>query len=615
MLRPSDRRHLLDSLRPPSSYQLDCAIGTTFSLDLMTLLTVPLAFAFFNWDNDEGRPEIEPLAILEALRGHADRIHIFCQSGGISIPKSSQQLYSYLEESVFQVAAPDPSGVFHPKIWVLRFTKLQQPVLYRILCLSRNLTFDRSWDTALVLEGELIERTNAFSANHPLGDFIKALPELSRPPVPERVVANIDRIQDELRRVQFNLPDGFDKIDFWPLGIQGYKRWPFSGRLDRMMVVSPFISEGCLRRLTQHTQKNILVSRLDELEDQDSSSFNNYAQIFFMNPAADVEDSNADEDNEGDTSLLNGLHAKLYVADSGWYARVWTGSANATDAAYNNNVEFLVELVGKRSRCGIDALMSQEKGVTSFIDLLQKFTPSVQPVTPDPLQVEIKRALDAIWRNVSSAQLVARVFPYNDTLYSVQLCTPEEHLFTIPSDMSVKCWPITLQDSAAVKLSATSSLIATFENISFEALTSFFAFELKVVKDNRSSSRRFVLNLPLEGAPTNRRARILRSLLNNSSQFVRLLLYILADGGIEAQELTRILRESSSSGSNAKSNTIYIPLFESLVRALNSNLEKLDRIARLVEELRNTPEGKQLLPEGFDEIWDPIWAARQGASI
>ena len=46
------------------------------------------------------------------------------------------------------------------------------------------------------------------------------------------------------------------------------------------------------------------------------------------------------------------LHAKLYVADDGWNAHLWTGSANATDAAFgeNENVEFLVQLTGKKAR-------------------------------------------------------------------------------------------------------------------------------------------------------------------------------------------------------------------------------------------------------------------------
>ena len=45
---------------------------TTFSLDLLALLTAPLAFTFFDWQDAEGRPNQDPLALLEALRRYAD---------------------------------------------------------------------------------------------------------------------------------------------------------------------------------------------------------------------------------------------------------------------------------------------------------------------------------------------------------------------------------------------------------------------------------------------------------------------------------------------------------------------------------------------------------------
>ena len=53
-----------------------------------------------------------------------------------------------------------------------------------------------------------------------------------------------------------------------------------------------------------------------------------------------------------------------------------------------------------------------------------------------------------------------------------------------------------------------------------------------------------------------------------------------------------------------------IPLLEALMRALSRNPEQLDRIARLVDDLRRTEQGARLLPEGFDSVWEPIWAAR-----
>ena len=68
---------------------------------------------------------------------------------------------------------------------------------------------------------------------------------------------------------------------------------------------------------------------------------------------------------------LDGLHAKLFVIDHGWDASVFSGSFNATVHALQHNVEFMVELVGKKSRFGVDQFLRQVKGETNFADLLQ----------------------------------------------------------------------------------------------------------------------------------------------------------------------------------------------------------------------------------------------------
>ena len=52
-------------------------------------------------------------------------------------------------------------------------------------------------------------------------------------------------------------------------------------------------------------------------------------------------------------------------------------------------------------------------------------------------------------------------------------------------------------------------------------------------------------------------------------------------------------------------------LFESLVRALDRDPERLDQVAEVIDDLRKTPEGKELLPHDLEDIWEPIWSVRQ----
>ncbi len=105
--------------------------------------------------------------------------------------------------------------------------------IYRLLCLSRNLTFDRSWDTVLVLDGELTGRKNASGPNNPLGAFFAALPHLAVREVPPRIRESVDLIQHELRRVRFEIPEGFDSISFPTSGARsghGPRSEPLPGR-------------------------------------------------------------------------------------------------------------------------------------------------------------------------------------------------------------------------------------------------------------------------------------------------------------------------------------------------------------------------------------------------
>ena len=55
MLEPRDRLLLFEALRPPDGFHFDQGIGTTYTLDLLALLTAPLAFTLFEQQGDEER--------------------------------------------------------------------------------------------------------------------------------------------------------------------------------------------------------------------------------------------------------------------------------------------------------------------------------------------------------------------------------------------------------------------------------------------------------------------------------------------------------------------------------------------------------------------------------
>jgi len=604
VLAPRDRRLLLETLRPPAGYQLDRAIGTTYSLDLLALLTVPLAFTFLDWEDEQGDATGDPLALLEASRRHAEKITIFCEAGRILVPTHRQPLLGYLERCVVEVAAPGVGGTFHPKLWVLRFRSDDAPVRYRVLCLSRNLTFDRSWDTALVLDGVLTDRTNAFSRNHPLGDFLVELPRLARRDLPPGALDNLQGVAEEIRRVDFELPDGVEKIAFWPLGIEGHQRFPFADVGRRMLIVSPFLSEGLLKRMAADHPESVLVSRPESLQAVSPDTLRAFEQVLAMNP--DLETDNDEETS--DVGSSSGLHAKLYVADDGWNARVWTGSANATQSAFSRNVEFLVELVGKKSRLGIDAILGDSDELASAMrDLLEEFRPTEDGVvTSNPLEDK----LEEIRRELSRAPLHAEVIASGEDTFSL-VVVPDSPLPEWSQSASVACRPATLRSESVRPVLRGSAEAIAFSPLSFDALTSFFVFEVTIADGKETAASAFTVNLPLLGAPADRRERLLRSLLKDRDQVLRLLLLLLAEEELSVADLVEATQATWGVTRASPPALDLLPLLEPLLRALARDPRRLDPVARLVDDLRRSPEGAALLPEGLEAIWSPILAVRR----
>lgn len=613
---------MLESLRPPQGYQLDHAIGTTFSLDLMALLAAPLAFSLFDWEDDDGRPTAEPHALLAAVREHAARLSIFCQASQIAIPPQNQLLYGYLEDSVHQVRAPHAAGVFHPKIWLLRYEAEGQPVRYRFLCLSRNLTFDRAWDVALVLDGELTARRNAYSENHPLGDFVAALPELALEPLPEGAAEANEQMQQEVRRVDFELPDGFDAITYWPLGITRRSAWPFDGRIDRLLSISPFLSPGTLRQLTGEGQGHLLVSRLESLAPLEAEELTDFAEVHVLSDSAEPEPDEtpvavpavSGSDPSADTELA-GLHAKAYVADAGWRARLWVGSANATEAAFERNVEFLVELEGQKSFCGIDACLGAPDGTVALASMLTRYEAPEEPTVLDVVANRLEHAVNGLRRELATAGLAAHASAEADGRYELQLMAAGDgSLSALPSGAVLKVWPATQRPAGAV--ATDDPVLAVFPGIALESVTPFFAFEVTVSEEGQSATARFVLKLPLSGAPEDRHDAILRRLLSSRSDVVRYLLMLLAaSGGDEAGALSALTRVGSlDSDADGSDSWLQVPLLESLLAALDRDPAKLAQVQQLIDDLSRTEEGRELLPKDLTEIWAPIRDAARAAS-
>src|SRR6478735_2381033 len=147
MLAPDSRAVLLRELKPSTGFKFDSAVATTFTLDLTATLIPALAFSSYSFS---GRIP-DPVAALESVRRTAERLDVFCQGGNIGAPAKAPDLLAFLEPMVHGVRKPS-RGLFHPKVWFVKYVDDEDNPTYRLLVLSRNLANDRSWDIAVRLD-------------------------------------------------------------------------------------------------------------------------------------------------------------------------------------------------------------------------------------------------------------------------------------------------------------------------------------------------------------------------------------------------------------------------------------------------------------------------------
>ena len=194
--------------------------------------------------------------------------------------------------------------------------------------------------------------------------------------------------------------------------------------------------------------------------------------------------------------------------------------------------------------------------------------------------------------------------------YSVSILREDDQAIDLPDGVILRCWPVTLPSAAAVPVQTQGAQIVTYSALSLLALTPFFAFEVTAEEGTLKDSVRFVLAIPLQNAPRDRQERIIRNLLDDRGKILRYLLFLLAGEG----EGFSLLVDTAAGRGPSVSKSSILPLngtlFEALTRALEREPDNLDTVAYLVADLEKAGS-LDLLPQGFNEIWPPIWQARQ----
>lgn len=596
---------LTDALRPPAGYRVDVAVGTTYSLNLTALLLAPLSFALFDQGNADDIGAVDPIRLLEAVRRHADHTTVFCQAGGIHVPGNYRSILTFVEDSVLEVMPPNEGAIFHPKIWAIRFENADGQRLHRLVILSRNLTLDRSWDTALVLDED---EDGAIDAA-PAGAFVAQLPALAVRPLDARRTAEIADLAASLARARLAAPSPFTGGGLIPIGISAERIWPFPTEGRRLLAISPFLTKGAVESIGRIATERTLVSRAEALELVGSRALEGWSVNVLQRLAeVDPQDDVADVSTlapDGFLETHDGLHAKTFVVDErGGQSTVVTGSANLTSPTWGTNVEFDAVLRGPTSACGVAKVLDGTTEAPGLTRILEEYSVTDAEGVADP-SIATSYELEHFHQQLAASEPTLHVSELDEdrVLITLTLDLPA----SAPGESRV--WPASLPaDTQAQPLAQTLSWTISPINV-----TPFIAVETTLGEGAARVTRSCVIKASLVGAVDGRRQDAVFSILRSKEDVLRYLVFLLGDPSYDAlfAQLAGVDGERFHGSDRPALTSADVALFEPLVRATGRDEDALARVASLIEDLRALPNGDELVPDGFEELWDVVWQVHQ----
>lgn len=574
LLSPSENR--LDYgnlLQPDVGYDVEFAVALTYTLDLEALLGVPISLGLLE-GMDSNLKDV-PMFLLEGIRKSSDKVAIFCNPGGIKLPHKIQTVYSLLENSVFEVKANEISN-FHPKMWFIKYSDDDGNAYIKIIVLSRNLTFDRSWDVSFAFTGRVEKhRSRSKNENIPLSDMLEYV----------KVYANKDK-KDKISELQENILDvkefelepPFESYEFMPIGIPGYRGADLDlfDTHNELLVISPFLSDDIIERFNQsarHTRK--IITRRSSITKKTLDVFNN--SVYVMK---DIIVDGGDEESIEEWQRQD-IHSKLYFK-SGYDGNfLYLGSANASHNAFYNNVEFLIKLKFKPRN------MSYKRFMGDFLpeeDSPFELVTNVEIKKKEEDDLYLKQIKEIIWA-IKDARVIS-----NGTNYDIQV-----NFKKLNPDIKGKIAPLMRKNTYK-----EIEELTTLEKLTITQISEFYVIKI--------GDKEVVVKINTKNIPKDRDDKIYQSIIKSKEDFYAYVSFLLGDSYAEsAYELREYIESRRLSDGKLKSNDNAVIIYEKMLQIIMDNPKKLKDIEAVMKRL-----DKDIVPEDFKNMYNTfILAAKK----
>lgn len=604
MFRPDsneDRTNYSEILMPPEGYRLDKAVGTTYSLDLEALTAVSISLGLS--EEADSKLMHNPISMLNALQKISDKILIFCEAGQIKVPAKPNALSILLEKMVVEVALPKDRQLgrypaFHPKTWVLSYVNEVGDKKYRFVVLSRNLTFDRSWDISFAMDSSSSVRQK--EKTKPMIDFLEYLTGNVKSAMQDAGKKRklIRSLMSELQSVSFSLDSKEFGEDFQilPLGIgknaysmkedalfcknKNSANYTFS----ELVVMSPFVSGSIISDFNAAERggsgcRRTLITRRSELGKLKKTDIDNFSVYVLKDDIVDGEEAISDEFAE---KQKQDIHAKIYLRRKNSDVDLYLGSMNASFAAVNKNVEMMLWL-GTKSRY----LNGQKFLEDIFCGKDEEKNPFERAEISEPehdTENENHELLEQVIKDLCRVKKSAVIVPMEEKV--------DRYRITVYFEGLEKNGNIYISPYASKQTKAINEQVE-FTDLETLQLTEFYEV---IAKQGEAEIRRIIM-IPTTGFPENRENAVVNSVVKDQNSFVEYIAFVLGDDYL-ASMLER--KQIGESGFFRNSHNVLPALYEKMLKTSVDEPERLRDIGYILRMVTD----KEIIPDEFRSLYD-----------
>lgn len=611
MLNPnhkSDRFIYSELLTPPAGYpELEKAVVTTFSLDMNALIScmIPLAFSS-DVDSELFKNKISTLTSLKAL---SDKIAIFCDPSQIKTMKTGNYDFSILlEKMIIPVKLNKKENIypsFHPKLWILQYTNGSEH-FYKIIILSRNISYDKCYDISIVLESA---SDGDFSKTGPVIDFIEHLSQTTNAQNTSIAMSLIEDLRKE--KVAFKVNDNNFNEDFGfiPIYEKTTKSISFTNTVlknhsdyDSIFIMSPFLSREIIEATNKATDEVILISRAEALtttnfKDVSETELKEKYKIYTLNtgitesneskigdePDIEAKQEIADEDN------LYDIHAKIFVTQKGNHKDFYFGSANATRSAFNKNVEFLLHLSSDSENLSTQSLFRDMNSEKENIFLETRL------IEEEGAEKTLLQKLENVIREIAHINANADVKGNNDE-WNVTINFDD---LPIEEDVEILVAPIT--NDVSKKIAKT----VVFEKLPVTSISHFYMITAKGINSKDKQELNRLIRIQTNNIPElEREQALINNVVKDKESFYEYISLVLSRNPIMTQ---LEISENLIKGKAWNISNPAMPVYEMLLQACVNNPNAIYRIEDDLKFLKNKD-----FVNGFKEMHEKFISVLNG---